>query len=88
MAGRAPAANPDPAVAANRRGARLAPILDIGPPGDFLHIGRLELRFDINRASWSGMPVDLTLTEFKIVALLGVQRTLTHWPESPAGRSG
>jgi two-component system, OmpR family, response regulator ChvI len=37
---------------------------------DVLHLGRLELRFDINRASWSGKPIDLTLTEFKIVALL------------------
>jgi two-component system, OmpR family, response regulator ChvI len=39
-----------------------------------LRIGPLELRFDTNRASWDGMPVDLTLTEFKIVALLA-QRT-------------
>jgi two-component system response regulator ChvI len=37
---------------------------------DDLHIGPLALRFDINRASWSGTPIDLTLTEFKIVALL------------------
>jgi two-component system, OmpR family, response regulator ChvI len=37
---------------------------------DVLHLGRLELRFDINRATWSGRPIDLTLTEFKIVALL------------------
>src|SRR6266403_2436488 len=25
---------------------------------DVLHIGRLELRFDINRASWAGTPID------------------------------
>jgi two-component system, OmpR family, response regulator ChvI len=37
---------------------------------DDLHIGPLTLRFDVNRASWSGTPIDLTLTEFKIVALL------------------
>jgi two-component system response regulator ChvI len=38
--------------------------------GDELRVGHLELRFDINRASWDGTPVALTLTEFKIVALL------------------
>jgi DNA-binding response OmpR family regulator len=41
---------------------------------DVLHLGHLELRFDIHRAIWAGSPIDLTLTEFKIVALL-VQRT-------------
>ena len=40
------------------------------PLGDIAHLGRLELRFDINRASWAGTTLDLTLTEFKIVALL------------------
>jgi two-component system, OmpR family, response regulator ChvI len=35
-----------------------------------LRVGHLELRFDTNRASWDGAPVALTLTEFKIVALL------------------
>ncbi len=40
---------------------------------DVLHIGELELRFDINRASWAGTPIDLTLTEFKIVALLALR---------------
>jgi two-component system response regulator ChvI len=43
-------------------------------PRDVLHLGRLELRFDTNRAIWAGTPIDLTLTEFKILALL-VQRT-------------
>jgi two-component system response regulator ChvI len=33
-------------------------------------VGRLELRFDVNRAQWAGQTVDLTLTEFKIVTLL------------------
>lgn len=40
---------------------------------NFLQIGHLELRFDINRASWVGAPIDLTLTEFKIVALLALR---------------
>jgi two-component system, OmpR family, response regulator ChvI len=35
-----------------------------------LRLGRLELRFDANRALWAGQTVDLTLTEFKIVTLL------------------
>lgn len=33
-------------------------------------LGRLELRFDINRAMWGGKVIDLTLTEFRILALL------------------
>ena len=37
---------------------------------DTTRLGRLELRFDINRAAWDGKLLDLTLTEFKIVALL------------------
>src|SRR5882762_10163384 len=41
--------------------------------GDVLHLGRLELRFDINRANWGGQSLDLTLTEFKIVALLALR---------------
>jgi two-component system, OmpR family, response regulator ChvI len=51
-------------------GARPSPEPDRRQVGDALRIGPLELRFDTNRASWDGMPVDLTLTEFKIVALL------------------
>jgi two-component system response regulator ChvI len=39
-------------------------------PSDVTRLGRLELRFDINRAAWDGKILDLTLTEFKIVALL------------------
>jgi two-component system response regulator ChvI len=35
-----------------------------------LRMGRLELRFDVSRALWAGRPVDLTLTEFRILALL------------------
>jgi two-component system, OmpR family, response regulator ChvI len=36
----------------------------------WLRLGQLALRFDTNRALWGGRIVDLTLTEFKIVALL------------------
>jgi two-component system, OmpR family, response regulator ChvI len=43
------------------------------PAGDVLQLGRLELRLDINRASWAGRPIDLTLTEFKIFALLALR---------------
>ena len=43
------------------------------PIGEVIHLGRLELRFDINRASWSATTLDLTLTEFKIVALLALR---------------
>jgi two-component system response regulator ChvI len=50
--------------------ARSAPEADRSRFDDFLHIGDLELRFDINRASWAGTPIGLTLTEFKILALL------------------
>ena len=50
-------------------GAR--PPLDAEPVRvDALTLGRLELRFDINRAIWAGITIDLTLTEFKILALL------------------
>jgi two-component system response regulator ChvI len=51
-------------------GARSAPGWGGRPSDDVLHLGRLDLRFDINRASWAGTPIDLTLTEFKILALL------------------
>ena len=37
---------------------------------DKLVLGDLELRFDINRAVWVGKTLELTLTEFKILALL------------------
>src|SRR5258708_59141 len=54
-------------------GARPVSESDSRRPGDVRYLGRLELRFDINRASWAGMPVDLTLTEFKIIALLALR---------------
>lgn len=43
------------------------------PPGGRIRLGKLELRFDINRASWDDKVLDLTLTEFKIVALLAMR---------------
>jgi two-component system, OmpR family, response regulator ChvI len=41
--------------------------------GEIMRLGALELRFDVNRALWRGSSVDLTLTEFKIVALLALR---------------
>jgi two-component system, OmpR family, response regulator ChvI len=41
---------------------------EAAPP--VLRLGRLELRSDRSRALWGGRPVDLTLTEFRILALL------------------
>lgn len=43
------------------------------PSGDLMRLGPLELRFDISRAAWNGTTIDLTLTEFKIVALLALR---------------
>jgi len=37
---------------------------------DQIRLGALELRFDISRAFWNGQPVGLTLTEFRMLALL------------------
>ncbi len=54
-------------------GNRAVPKSEGRQSGDVLHLGRLELRFDINRASWAGTQIDLTLTEFKIVALLALR---------------
>lgn len=38
-----------------------------------LRLGPLELRFDTSRAAWGGQSIDLTLTEFKIVALMATR---------------
>ncbi len=40
---------------------------------DVIRLGPLELRFDINRAHWSSQTVDLTLTEFRLVAQLALK---------------
>src|SRR6201987_5519746 len=50
-------------------GGRSAPDPKPGPAPS-LRLGQLMLRFDTNRALWAERPVDLTLTEFKIVTLL------------------
>jgi two-component system, OmpR family, response regulator ChvI len=50
------------------------PAADTHPPhAGSIHRGRLELRFDASRALWAGRTVDLTLTEFRIVALLAAK---------------
>jgi two-component system response regulator ChvI len=55
-------------------GTRPTPEASEGRPhGDRIRLGKLELRFDINRASWDDKILDLTLTEFKIVALLAMR---------------
>ena len=46
------------------------PIAAKRPAGEVVNLGPLELRFVINRAAWNSTTLDLTLTEFKIVALL------------------
>jgi two-component system response regulator ChvI len=46
------------------------PVAAKRPAGDVVALGKLELRFDTNRAAWTSQTLDLTLTEFKIVALL------------------
>jgi two-component system response regulator ChvI len=51
-------------------GVRAAPEPPERARGEIMRIGPLELRFDTNRAIWSEREVDLTLTEFKLVALL------------------
>jgi two-component system response regulator ChvI len=40
------------------------------PPAEIFRHGALELRFPTHRAFWAGAMVDLSLTEFRIVALL------------------
>jgi two-component system, OmpR family, response regulator ChvI len=38
-----------------------------------IRLGELELRFDTHRACWGGKTVDLTLTEFRMVARLAMK---------------
>jgi two-component system, OmpR family, response regulator ChvI len=55
-------------------GTRAAPEADLRlGAGEVLRVGALELRFDISRAAWRTREIDLTLTEFKIVALLALR---------------
>jgi two-component system response regulator ChvI len=51
-------------------GLRAAPEPQERARGEVMRLGPLELRFDTNRAIWRGRETDLTLTEFKLVALL------------------
>src|SRR5580704_9581062 len=51
-------------------GMRAAPEPQERPRGETMRVGPLELRFDTNRAVWRERETDLTLTEFKLVALL------------------
>ncbi|HUZ71731.1 MAG TPA: response regulator transcription factor [Stellaceae bacterium] len=44
-----------------------------GAGGEVMRVGALELRFDISRAFWRDREIDLTLTEFKIIALLALR---------------
>jgi two-component system, OmpR family, response regulator ChvI len=47
------------------------PVLEaVAAPSASMRLGRLDLRFDTGRAWWGGRAIDLTLTEFKILALL------------------
>jgi two-component system, OmpR family, response regulator ChvI len=55
------------------QGARPAPEAGGRQTDDVVRLGRLELRFNINRASWAGTLIDLTVTEFKIIALLALR---------------
>jgi two-component system response regulator ChvI len=51
-------------------GARAIAIEDRATLPDIVRIGKLELRFDINRARWAGQTLDLTLREFQFVVKL------------------
>jgi two-component system response regulator ChvI len=42
------------------------------PPSQ-IRLGRLELRFDIHRAFWRGVAVELTLTEFRMISQLALR---------------
>ncbi len=54
-------------------GLRVQPEAERRTVGDVIVLGPLELRFDINRALWKSITLDLTLTEFKIVALMALR---------------
>jgi len=43
------------------------------PATSQVRVGQLELRFDMNRAFWRAAAVDLTLTEFRMVACLALR---------------
>jgi two-component system response regulator ChvI len=54
-------------------GQRPLPSSSQQPPPAQVTLGQLELRFDISRAFWRGVAIDLTLTEFRMVAQLALK---------------
>ena len=54
-------------------GQRPLPNASQNPPPSQLKLGHLELRFDINRAFWRSAAIDLTLTEFRMIAQLAMR---------------
>jgi two-component system response regulator ChvI len=54
-------------------GQRPVPDASQQPRPSQLKLGHLELRFDINRAFWRGAAIDLTLTEFRMIAQLAMR---------------
>ena len=54
-------------------GQRPVPSASQQQPPPQVRLGGLELRFDINRAFWSGQAIDLTLTEFHMVSQLALK---------------
>lgn len=54
-------------------GQRPSPDPGHRPAPSQIRLGYLELRFDINRAFWRGAAVDLTLTEFRMIAQLAMR---------------
>jgi two-component system, OmpR family, response regulator ChvI len=47
--------------------------IELMAPPSQMKVGHLELRFDINRAFWRGAAIDLTLTEFRMIAQLAMR---------------
>jgi|SRR5579872_5534429 len=54
-------------------GQRPLPDASQRPRPSQIKLGHLELRFDINRAFWRGAAIDLTLTEFRMIAQLAMR---------------
>ena len=55
------------------RGQRPLPDPSRQAPPSQITLGHLDLRFDTNRALWRGMPVELTLTEFRMISHLAMR---------------
>lgn len=54
-------------------GQRPLPDPNQRPRPSQIKLGHLELRFDINRAFWRSAAIDLTLTEFRMIAQLAMR---------------